>query len=244
MPVDLNFQHELSRWADPYSRPVYFGSRRHGGYDLDINSGTGALVRLGGRYLGVTCHHVIAAYRERRALGNVEFFYFGEAAIEPETFLIDESKRLDLVTLDLGSIVGSGDKLQPTNFFEPRRWPPGEVVEGDVIAFVGFPAEWRQQTSRSDLSFGHLAQCAAEVESVADEHFCARIALDESTYIIRNEGSLAFAGGMSGAPVFVWRNGPVLTGELAGFVYEHATNFDLLFVRKANCITDAGMLLK
>lgn len=238
------FQLELSRWTDRFSRPVYFGSQHGNAYDLDVNSGTGCLLRLHGRYLGVTCHHVLAAYRERKAKHDADFFYFGEAPIDPEALLIDESERLDLVTLDLTSVVGFSDRLTPVNFYEPRVWPPGEVAEQDIICFVGFPGDWRQQPARFDLEFASFSQSATYIESVGEEHLCAHVALDESSFLIRAREATGFAGGLSGSPVFVWRNSVILTVELVGFIYEYQPTFDLLYIRRANRIDADGMLLK
>jgi hypothetical protein len=238
------FQFELSRWTDRFSRPVYFGSQHENAYDLNVNSGTGCLLRLDGRYFGVTCHHVLAAYRERKANEEVEFFYFGEAPIDPEALLIDESERLDLVTFDLSSVIGFSDRLMPVNFYEPRVWPPGDVAEQDIISFVGFPGEWRQQAGRFDLEFASFSHSATYIESVGEEHLCAHVALEESTFLIRTRETTGFAGGLSGSPVFVLRNSQILTVELVGFIYEYQPTFDLLYIRRAKCVNVDGKLLK
>ena len=209
-----------------------------------MNNGSGALLHLEGRYLGVTCQHVLAAYRKKKAENGMEFFYIGDAPVDPDTALVDESVRLDLVTFDLTGAVGSSSTLTAANFYDPRAWPPAEVNEGDIIALLGFPGVWREQPGRSHLEFSYLSQGAAVIESVGDEHFCARLALDESSYLIRHNDTLGCAGGLSGAPVFVWRNSVILTVELVGFVYEYEPTFDLLYIRRARCIDADGTLLK
>jgi hypothetical protein len=224
--------------------PRVLGSRPLRIYDLEVNSGTGCLLRLHDRYFGVTCHHVLAAYRERRATLGADFFYFGEAPIDPEALLIDESERLDLVMFDLSTVVGLGERLMPVNLYEPRVWPPGEVAEQDIISFVGFPGEWRQQPGRSDLEFSSFTQSATYIESVGDEHLCAHVALEESMYLVRTREAAGFAGGLSGSPVFVLRNSLILTFELVGFIYEYQSTFDLLYIRRARCIDIDGKLLK
>jgi hypothetical protein len=51
-------------------------------------------------------------------------------------------------------------------------------------------------------------------------------------------------GGLSGGPVFVWRRGVIARAELIGFIKEYQENLDLLYVRRANCITVDGILVR
>lgn len=223
---------------------MYFGRRNPNSNKLEVANGTGGLLRLGGKFLGVTCQHVITQYRAARHEGKADFFYFGDAAIDPDAALIDESERLDLAIFDLSDLAARTPFLRESNFYEPRVWPPAEVDESDVLAFVGFPGEWREQEGRLDLYFYKMNYGAASIESVSEDRICSRLALDQVTYFVRNKTTFQSAGGLSGAPVFVWRRGVLLTGELVGFVYEHQATFDLLFIRRATCIQASGKLDK
>lgn len=237
------FQQELSRFHDRFARPLVFG-KKDTQFRVQGNSATATLLRINDRYFGVTCQHVIQKYRRLKREEQAEFFYVGDALIDPEALLIDESERLDLATFNFESIVGSVPNLMPTNFHEPRAWPPGDVSEGDIVAFAGFPGEWRDQASPVDMQFYQFSQSATVIESVADEHVAVRIALDESTFLVRERELFSFAGGLSGAPAFVWRNDKVLTSELVGFVYEYQPTLDILYIRRARCLSDDGTLLK
>jgi hypothetical protein len=239
-----HFQEALTDWAEPFARPVYFGRRHPNSNKLEIANGTGGLLRLGDKFLGVTCQHVIKQYRAARLGGRADFFYFGDAPIDPEASVIDESERLDLVVFDLTQVATRTPLLRESNFYEPRHWPPADVAESDVLAFVGFPGEWREQEGRLDLYFHKINYGAASIESVSEDRICSRLALDEVTYFVRNKTGFESAGGLSGAPVFVWRRGVLLTGELVGFVYEHQAAFDLLFIRRATSIQASGKLNK
>jgi hypothetical protein len=241
---ESSFQEALTDWAEPFARPVYFGRRDPDSNKLEIASGTGGLLRLDGKFLGVTCQHVIKEYRAARREGRADFFHFGDAIIDPDSAIIDESERLDLVVFDLTDMAGRTPFLKESNFYEPRHWPPAEVDESDVLAFVGFPGEWREQEGRLDLYFYKMNYGAASIESVSEERICSRLAMDEVIYFVRNKTGFHSAGGLSGAPVFVWRRGVVLTGELVGFVYEHQAAFDLLFIRRATFIQASGKLNK
>ena len=46
--------------------------------------------------------------------------------------------------------------------------------------------------------------------------------------------------GISGAPVFVWRRGPILYPELVGFVFEYLEDLDILKIRPASTILETG----
>lgn len=244
MNLESHFQKALTDWAEPFARPVYFGQRDPHSNKLQVASGTGGLLRLGDKFLGITCQHVIKAYRAAKLEGRADFFYFGDAAIDPDSSVIDESERLDLVVFDLTDVAARTPFLRESNFYEPRHWPPDEIDESDVLAFVGFPGEWREQEGRLDLYFYKMNYGAASIESVSEERICSRLALDEVTYFVRNKTGFQSAGGLSGAPVFAWRRGVILTGELVGFVYEYQAAFDLLFIRRATCIQASGKLNK
>ena len=247
-PMDREAQRtlhqEMARWAAPFARPVFFGNQRDAPGRLDVSSGTATLLQLGGRFIGVTCQHVVAAYRRRKRTGTADFFHFGDASIDPDEVLIDESERLDLITFDLSRVVDKTPMLAVGNFYVPRQWPPHDVSEHDVITFLGFPGVWRDQTTQTHFNFYHLGHGATSIDAIGEEHICSRIMFEESTHLVRNKQVLTSAGGLSGAPVFVWRTGTILTAELIGFIYEHQPGFDLLYIRRANRIEVTGKLLK
>ena len=241
---EAHFEEAVTDWADPFAHPVYFGRRDPDSTKFEVASGTGGLLRLDGKFLGVTCQHVMKEYRAAKREGRADFFYFGDAAIDPEAAIVDESERLDLIVFDLSHVAARTPLLKEGNFYDPRRWPPADVDESDVLAFVGFPGEWREQEGALDLYFYKINYGAASVESVSEDRICSRLALDEVTYFVRHRDAFQSAGGLSGAPVFAWRRGVLLTAELVGFVYEYQEAFDLLFIRRASCIQASGKLEK
>jgi hypothetical protein len=241
MSKDHDLQNAILGFAAPFTTPVYFGTRSRD-YSLNLNNGTGAMVRIDSNFMGVTCYHVLDGYRRRRLAGDAEFFYFGDTPIDPESLLIAESKRLDLVTFNLNEIVGTSSRLSATNFYVPHRWPPTEIANGDLIVFLGFPGEWREQRDSFNLEFSAFS-FGGIVDSFGEEHIYTRLLPDESITIMRERSGPDFVGGVSGAPVFAWRQEPIWSAELVGFVSDYQESLDLVYIRRATCLDVTGQFL-
>lgn len=236
------FNEEVATYAIRFAQPVFFGQSPAAAYSATLASGTGSLIRFGEKFIGITCYHVLHAYRARRQAEPQSVFHFGRINLDPEHYLIAENSKLDLVTLDLTSFVGKVDELTEVSFVDPIRWPPGPVVTDDVIAFAGFPGIWREQVSLGYLRFYTFSSGASPVSSIGDQHLVTRIEFEECVAAIRGGLVMGSIGGLSGGPVFVWRSKPVLFAELIGFVTEYQENLDLLYVRRANCLqVDGGL---
>ena len=236
------FDEGLSTYAIRFAQPVFFGQSPAAAYSATLASGTGSLIRFGEKFIGITCHHVLSAYRTRRRVDPQTVFHFGRINFDPEHYLIAENAKLDLVTLDLTSFVGKVNELTAVSFVDPIRWPPGPVVTDDVIAFAGFPGIWREQVSLGYLRFYAFSSGAGPVSSIGDQHLVTRIEFEECVAAIRDGLVMGSIGGLSGAPVFVWRSKPILFAELVGFVTEYQESLDLLYVRRANCLQIDGGL--
>ena len=68
---------------------------------LPTSNGTLTLLQLPDRRVGVTCQHVIEAYREQRLLSPTRVFEAGDHALDPLDRLVAEDRILDLAVLDL-----------------------------------------------------------------------------------------------------------------------------------------------
>jgi hypothetical protein len=236
------FNEELTTYAIRFAQPVFFGQSPLAAYSATLSNGTGSLIRFGEKFIGITCHHVLDAYRTRRQVDPQTVFHFGRIDFDPEHYLIAENPKLDLVTLDLTSFVGKVNELTAVSFLDPIRWPPGPVVTDDVIAFAGFPGIWREQVSLGYLRFYAFSSGASPVSSIGDQHLVTRIQLEECVAAIRGALVMGSIGGLSGGPVFVWRTKPILIAELIGFVTQYQEDLDLLYVRRANCLqVDGGL---
>ena len=202
-----------------------------------LQNGTTSLVKLNGQYMAITCKHVIDAYRERLVRGGRTVFQIGELIVaDALSAIVGESAKYDLASISLDRYV-SMNRIEPSKFFEPTTWPPGEVEVGDFVAFAGFPGEWRKQPEIRDADFGAFSSGGSEVHSLGDNYFYARIELDRCVHPLVPEFTMPALGGLSGGPVFIWRQ---LHAELVGFIQQYQDQFDLLYIRKASVMLADG----
>lgn len=147
------FQDVVAKYAMGFAQPVFFGDSPAQAYSAQLFNGTASLLRLGERYLAVTCAHVLEGFRSERARSAATIFQIGRQSLDPEPFLASESSALDLAVLDVSPLVRDGGDLEPANFSVALQWPPGDLVETDILAFAGFPGVWRDQLALGYLRF-------------------------------------------------------------------------------------------
>jgi hypothetical protein len=233
-PVSFDdpFFDEISKYAVRFAMPVFFGASPHQSYSAFLRNGTVTLLRLGSRFLGVTCYHVLDGFRQLPS-SQRGIFQLGPIVMEPENHLIAEDRERDIAVIDLTSFVGTSTGLREPNFVEPLSWPPADLSTDDVICLGGFPGIWRDQVDLGHLRFYSFSSGASEVTSVREDVIVTRVRVEVW-------GSL---GGLSGGPVFAWRKTPILVAELVGFVYEYQESLDLMFVRSAAVLSEEGRIL-
>jgi hypothetical protein len=186
----------------------------------------------------VTCHHVLRSFRERRNTEGGLRFQFGPVRVEPDEYLIAEDRDLDLVTLDVSRHFERG--IPSTICIAPPAWPPDDIGPDDVLALAGFPGNGRDQLEIDYLRFHAFSAGTTEGLSRGPTHLYTRIALPESLIAGERPNIADDLGGMSGGAVFVWRRGAILTAELVGVIIEYQANLDLMYVRRASCLSIDG----
>lgn len=231
---------ELARYPVRLALPVYFREARHPIVGGHWASGSGCLLRLGARTFGVTCRHVVEGFRQFRSLSGTAVFRFGLAEFDPDKHVVAESERLDIVTLDLTQFVGG--RLDSASCIEPVEWPPAEVADDDVLALAGFPGIWRQEVAAEHLRFYSFSSGATAVDSLASDHLYTQIKPDQCVASMEDRLEVESLGGLSGGPVFAWRTGVVLRAEFIGIVTEYQESWDLLHIRRANCLRADGTI--
>ena len=130
---------ELSKFPLRFALTALFGKRPVRDQPVQVNHGTITLLELGSRRIGLPCSHVLDQYREI-SHDNSTFFQIGREELNPLERMIDESRELDLVSIDLNDILieETIERLGiVTRFFVPQRWPPNQLKEGDFVAFGG-----------------------------------------------------------------------------------------------------------
>jgi hypothetical protein len=190
--------------------------------------------------LGVTCHHVLEAYRKKKAQDPNVVFQFGRASLMPDDFLIDEDKCVDLATLNLTSFVSDMTGRDKQGLIEPTSWPPEAISTDYVIAFAGIPEIWREHMSPDYSRFYSFNSGISKVHSVTEDHLVTKIEVEKCITQPRDGKILGSLSGMSGGPVFVWRKTNLLRAELVGFIHEYQETYDLLMIRAARVLREDG----
>lgn len=220
-----------------FAKAVLFGAEPVTRDIPALANGTVSLLKLGGHYLGVTCKHVLDAYKGAVGRGpRRTVFQIGGCIIDPLPHVIGESSAYDLVSICLDGFIGKQD-LNANDFIEPPTWPPGDVEVGGFVAFGGFPGEWRSQAEPREVEFGSFSSGGSEIHSVHDDYFYARIEMELNVDLLTDNKIVPNLGGLSGGPAFIWRT---LHCELAGFVQEYSQSYDLLYIRKAGVMNIDG----
>lgn len=237
------FFEEISRYAVKFAQPVFFGESPASSYSADLQSGTMTLLKFDNLFIGVTCQHVLAGYREMHETGAGIIFQIGHAECDPLEHLVSEDRQNDLATFDLTPFVEKVEGMTEANFIEPLSWPPSGISEDDVICLAGFPGIWREQLTLGYLRFYSFSSGASEVHSVGEDRFVTRIEAEKCRLSINEGKVLGSLGGLSGGPVFCWRKSGLLRAELVGFIYEYQEDLDLMYVRAAKVLNRDGTFI-
>ena len=86
---------EMAKFPLRFAKAVFFGEKPSKDNQIKVNNGTITLINLGGRLIGVTCFHVIDAYRQMNEDDSC-IFQIGNIEFEPLERIIDQSPEMDL----------------------------------------------------------------------------------------------------------------------------------------------------
>ena len=210
---------------------------------MPTNNGTMTLLQLPNRRVGVTCQHVIEAYREQQLMSPSRAFKVGDHALDPMDRLLSEDPILDLAVLDLDDVcpehlsIGSRE----LEFFEPAAWPLETAEPGEPIALGGYPSFYRSLSSDADRDLSAFTLGTTRVIDVGVENIVCRLGWE---YWIEGRGprrmdTQADLGGLSGGPGFVWRDSEFY---FVGVIFAVAQNRDYLRLRPARFIRQDATL--
>ena len=95
------------------------------------------------------------------------------------------------------------------------------------------------------MVFDSWSSGATQVSAVREEYFVCQFEREywvQSFNLDRHTGlDLHKLGGLSGGPVFIYRN---IYWEFIGMIYEFSENFDLMYIRPANLVLEDGSINK
>lgn len=233
---------EMANFPLRFTAPVFFADIPPKDQQPIANNGTITLIKFGERLLGVTCFHVLEAYRNQLAQDPGRVFQIGDVRIAAVDRIIDESRALDLATIDLtGLQTAKITADREMDFFEPVRWPPNQVKPGGFVALAGFPGVWREHPAYLEVSFASFSLGATMVTDVGERTIIC--SLERKNWIQslgpRLATDITDFGGLSGGPVF---NLERLAAELFGFICEYSTSKDYLLIRSSRFIREDGSI--
>lgn len=234
------FDRELSRYAGRFARAVYVGTPPPFSEDSIKHNATMTLIRFPEILVGVTCHHVFSKYRKLKANEPSTIFQIGRMPFDPIHHLIAEDEKRDLATFNLTSFASEAHDLGRPSFIEPHHWPPRVVSERDVVCLAGFPGIWRDELNPHELRFHWFSSGATFVESSSGERFVVGVHTGDPVVTVNKDRTLGNLGGLSGGPVFCWRNELVLHAELVGFISDYEHDWDRMIVRTARILNSDG----
>lgn len=235
---------EMAKFPLLFASALIFGQRPLRNRPAEINSATITLLDLGNGPLGITCHHVLDEYRNRRNLDSRIIFQVRNTELDPQAQLIDENAKIDLATIRLTdsqvkSIISCG-KIGSC-IFQPSSWPPPPLKKGEFVAFGGFPGSIRSLASFDEIEFPSWSSGASQVSSVSDLQF---ISAFEREYWVSSFGEKYHMdsralGGMSGGPAFINRG---LYWDLAGIVSQYHEDYDAMLFASARIVRPDGTI--
>jgi hypothetical protein len=161
----------------------------------------------------VTAAHVLARFLSLGPNGRLQIgaHRFTLQSVSPT--LIHFDRALDIATLALepADLEPIGKEALPLSQIASTS-----VTEGTLVAFVGYPGQWKQPGKCEEVSLGYY-EFFGPVRTVEPDQFSLLI---DSTYEIRitttrpnfSLGETESLGGLSGAPIFSAVELPLLVG--------------------------------
>ena len=212
---------------------------------VPTNNGTVSLLQLNGRRLGVTCAHVVKAYKERLRLDSGVILQVGRSRIELDQ-IIDVDDGRDLAVLDLERVNVSGMNI-PARFFEPISWPPCDVASGNSISMAGLPGLTRV-VSGTRVDYRTFSATLVPIHRVEDSRLIIQLNREELIFMTgsREEDLPQCLGGVSGGPVFLNRetSSGLMVNELVGIISEQSPPYDIFYAQRINCIGLDGRIAR
>lgn len=216
----------------PMCGPIFFSTSRHDPADV-VNSGSFGLVDTGKRKLLVTCFHVWEEFQSGKLQDPKLEMSLGadkqKAPIFSPEKPIDADKKLDIAVFDMEPLMHASEGRK---FYPLHQSPPKKVEKGDLLLFIGFPADYRRPKD-GGLRFGRNTFAVG----VSD------LNRDGSIFVSDLKGTKnrpPRLNGISGCPVYLSRNRRPL--NLVGFAT--GISMDVLYITHARCLNLDGTITR
>ena len=233
---------QLIKYPLQFCVPCFFSIRPSKLYCPLVKSGTISLIKFDQLKLGVTCYHVVQGFRELKGKFPDALFQIGNFAFDLLANLIDESKDLDIATINLSNTdleeISIGRRIA---YFEPSTWPPGVLKRGDFVTLGGFPRIWRKQINNLEVEFESFSLGATKVTDVSHKSIVCLLEREFWIHPAGHERALRLVsfGGLSGGPAFIFRS---LVSEFVGIIYEYSENNEYFLLSRCSPIGKDGKI--
>jgi hypothetical protein len=202
------------------------------------HSGTVTFVNTGSRIIAVSANHVYEQYLKDKSATPSLKCQFGGVTVEPERYVIDSDKGLDLVTFDLPVVLATATGVTIHN---SPVWPPAQLNVSEIVILGGYPGNRRSESSNTLNS--DFVSFISRISQSSDDHVSVYLNMPDSHWPqgekLANSPDL---GGISGGPVFRLVTEPLESLEFVGVVYESSQTYELVFCRHASFIRSDGNL--
>ena len=238
----------VGRYPMQFAAPLALTSVEPGKRENVLSNGTGMLVDFGGGPLIITADHVIRRFLERARegarclrVGNLNLYKWADR-------VIDYSRDLDLATIRLREI--EIPMINPFSdidiakvVYKPRKWPPTDAKVGDWVVIGGFPGTLRLWQRPNDYSFGSFNGGPLPISEISSGGVIV-CGLDREYWAVQGEIGPDFNnfGGVSGGPVFLYKDKQLDPFELVGLISEDSS-FDAILARPLKFIQPTGVIV-
>jgi len=208
-----------------------------------LGNGSMCVIETPRAVFGVTANHVVEAYQTQKAAHQDAFCQLGGAPFDPVPNVIARSEHWDLATFSIPPFTlehwGSHHRIYKTG-----AWPPPTIRNNDPVILGGYPINRRSQPEgdRPPTMSIDFVSFISRAENWSENHMSLN--LDSANwYWPQGAGLLPNAelSGASGGPCFVMLPEENRI-ELAGFIYQGHTEYEVIRVRQAGLVYADGTI--
>lgn len=224
----------LLNLAKSYTAPIFWSDLNH----PVMHSGTVVFLHTGERLVGVTAAHVFRSYARDFQAATASSAQIGNITLHGTKSLIDIDDKLDLAVLDVSEVFIGGTMAVP---YTTALWPPAPAQVGEVVLLGGYPAVRRSESCHTvEFQFWSLL---ARASSSSAGHSGVLLNLEDSYAVMGSPIAVGTdLGGISGGPVFRYRDAGLQFLELVGFISECGRNWPIVFAPHAISVKRDGSI--